>query len=78
MKRTKKKLENEKKAEKKKQRTVAIDSSRRTSDPYVSVMDKWKGIKVWEVSLFQDSFSEVPIFSVCVLRRLSFTSISFV
>lgn len=41
----KKKLENEKTMKKNKQRTVAIDSSRRTSDPYVNVMDKWKGIK---------------------------------
>lgn len=34
-----------KKLEKKQQRTVAIDSSRRTSEPDVNVMDKWKGIK---------------------------------
>lgn len=40
---TTKKLQN-KKGEKK-QRTVAIDSCRRTSNPYVNFMEKWKGIK---------------------------------
>lgn len=40
---TKKKTTKQKKG--KKQRTVAIDSCRRTSNPYVNFMEKWKGIK---------------------------------
>lgn len=43
----KKNLQNlkKKKKEEEKQRTVAIDSCRRTSNPYVNFMWKWKGIK---------------------------------
>lgn len=60
----------------KKQRPVAIDSCRRTSDPCVNFMCKWKVI-TWEMSLLQDSFQRCLsfLFSFCK-SHLSFTSIS--
>lgn len=55
---------------------MAIDSCRRTSNPYVNFMEIWKGMK-WEVSLLHDSFQRCLSFMLFCKSHLSFTSISF-